>query len=88
MLPLFVFAGVFKNFANFPDWVGWIQYISPLKYCFISMLVNETNNKPSMIDQLNFDLEMWPSIFALIGLSIGLRLLALFFLWLLKTKIQ
>jgi len=32
MLPLFLFSGFFKNTGNLSDWIGWIQYISPLKY--------------------------------------------------------
>ncbi len=88
VLPIFIFSGVFKNTGNLPSWIGWFQYLSPLKYGFLSMITNETNNRSSNISNLNLDLEMWPSIFVLIGLSLAFRALSLFFLWLLKTKIQ
>lgn len=56
ILPIFIFSGVFKNRANLPDWIGWMEYISPLKYGFMAMTMNETKYKPSYVDQLNFDL--------------------------------
>jgi hypothetical protein len=54
----------------------------------MAMTLNETNYKPSFVDQLNFDLGIWPAIGILIGLSFALRFMSLFFLWLLKTKPQ
>ncbi len=41
LLPLILFSGYFKNTDTLSDWIGWIQYISPLKYGFISMTKNE-----------------------------------------------
>jgi len=40
-LPLILFSGFFKNSGNMPDWIGWIQYISPFKYGFIGFVHNE-----------------------------------------------
>ena len=40
ILPLFVYAGVFKNSGNLSDWVSWVQYISPIKYAFIGFIEN------------------------------------------------
>ncbi len=34
MLPIILFSGFFKNRANLPVWIGWIEYISPNKYAF------------------------------------------------------
>lgn len=38
ILPLFMYAGLFKNSGNLPDWIGWIQYISPVKYAFLAFV--------------------------------------------------
>jgi ABC-type multidrug transport system permease subunit len=38
--PFAVFSGYFKNQSNLPGWVGWIQYISPFKYIFSSLIQN------------------------------------------------
>jgi ABC-type multidrug transport system permease subunit len=34
IVPFILFSGFFKNGGNLPAWVGWIQYISPIKYGF------------------------------------------------------
>jgi len=65
-----------------------MEYLSPLKYGFLAMIKNETNYKPSYVDQLNFELDIWPAIGILIGLSFALRFLSLYFLWFLKKKPQ
>jgi len=40
LLPVILFSGFFKNRNNLPVWIGWIEYISPIKYGFISMMKN------------------------------------------------
>ena len=40
VLPFFLFAGFYKNGKNLPVWVGWFQYLSPLKYCFSAWVQN------------------------------------------------
>jgi len=27
-------TGYFKNLGNLPNWIGWIQYISPMRYSY------------------------------------------------------
>ncbi len=36
--PMILFSGYFKNRADLPKWIGWIEYISPIKYGFIALL--------------------------------------------------
>lgn len=38
LLPFFLFSGLFKNAGNLPNWIGWIQYVSPIKYAFSGYL--------------------------------------------------
>ena len=40
IIPLIMFSGLFKNREDLPVWIGWIEYISPLKYTFIALLEN------------------------------------------------
>ena len=36
LMPFFLFSGFFKNTGNLSSWIGWIQYISPIKYGFLA----------------------------------------------------
>ena len=38
LLPVILFSGFFKNTANLSEWIGWIQYISPVKYGFTAWI--------------------------------------------------
>ena len=40
LIPFILFSGFFKNSANLAPWVGWIQYISPIKYGFSAWVQN------------------------------------------------
>ena len=91
LLPFFLFSGLFKNSGNLPDWIGWVQYISPIKYGFSAFLDNEVLYvDPSMsnIAKMNFDVDLWPSIGILAALGIAFRLTSLLFLWLLRAKLE
>lgn len=89
ILPFVLFSGLFKNSGNLPDWIGWIQYISPIKYTFSSFLYNEVLYvSQSNIRKMNFDVGLWDGIGILIALGFGFRLGSLFFLWLLRTKLE
>ena len=87
-IPMLMFSGVFKNRENYPVWIGWLEYLSPFKYGLASGLLNEVSAKSSRVSELNFDLSIWGNIGVLIALCLGFRLLALFFLWWLKKKLE
>lgn len=40
ILPIILFSGFFKNRDELPDWIGWIEYITPIKYGFIGFVEN------------------------------------------------
>jgi hypothetical protein len=40
------------------------------------------------VDDLKFDLDLWPALAILIGLGWAFRFLSLFFLWFLKKRMQ
>ena len=48
ILPIMIFGGLFVNLETIPKWLHWIQYISPIKYSFNAMLIEEFSN----LDQL------------------------------------
>lgn len=83
-----LFAGFYKNFNSIPEWISWIQYIVPTRYSFQAFTQNEVGDEPSLIDQLNFGLDLWTVIGLLVALGFVYRLLSLFFLWLLRTKME
>ena len=88
LIPFVVLSGYFKNTGTIPEWIGWAQYISPFKYGFAAMIENETKNKASLIDVLNLNVSFWLSIGLLVVLAFSYRLLSLFFLWLLRKRMQ
>lgn len=88
ILPFILFSGFFKNRNDLPGWIGWLEYLSPIKYGFIAFMTNEVGDEPSLIRILEFDLGMWPSILILLGLGIGYRLVSVIFLAVLRKKSQ
>jgi len=71
-------------------WIGWLQYISPIKYAFEAVATNEFQGAgfiPDPIDTLGFTIGLWESIGILIGYIIFYRVLAFVFLKSLKSKI-
>lgn len=40
LFPFLLVSGFFKNSDNMPKWFGWVQYFSPFKYGFSSLLNN------------------------------------------------
>lgn len=59
VLPLMLFSGFYKNRRDLPEWVGWIEYISPIKYTFVGLANNEYNGTNAPISLLGFDIGMW-----------------------------
>ena len=88
ILPLITFAGFFKNRANLPDWIGWMEYISPLKYSFSAYIQNEVKYaSSSRVGEFNLDVGIWTSVAVLGGMVVAYRILSLLFLWLNRTKL-
>lgn len=88
ILPLMLFSGFFKNSSNLPGWIGWLQYISPIKYGFAAFTLNEVEDRDSLVGLLEFNIGLWASILILLGLGIGYRLLSVLFLAILKKRTQ
>ena len=41
MQPIILFGGQFANAGNIQSWISWFQYISPVRYGFEAVVVNE-----------------------------------------------
>ncbi|KAJ1978770.1 hypothetical protein H4R34_003081 [Dimargaris verticillata] len=41
ILPLMIFGGLFVNSGSAPVYLGWIQWISPIKYGFSALAINQ-----------------------------------------------
>lgn len=88
VLPLMLFSGFYKNRKDLPEWIGWIEYISPIKYSFVGLASNEYEGTNAPIGLLNFEMTIWAAVGILIGLSLFTRFASLFVLWLNKSKLQ
>ncbi len=88
LLPVTLFSGFFKNRDDLPVWIGWLEYISPNKYSFTAYMNNEVLDRDSLIDTLKFDVKMWEAVGILFALGLFFRIMSIFFLWLLKKRMQ
>jgi len=41
ILPLMIFSGYFANADSLPVFLGWIKWLSPVKYTFVGLVKNE-----------------------------------------------
>lgn len=44
LLPILLFSGLFVNSGNFPSWLSWLQWGSPVRYAFSGLLRNQFSN--------------------------------------------
>lgn len=91
--PFVLFSGFYKNRADLPVWLFWLEYLSPIKYSFIAFVKNElyqySNDQPPLASMSFEDnLTVWVCIIILFAMCIAVRFLALFFLWAGRTKLQ
>lgn len=59
VLPMMLFSGFYKNRRDLPVWIGWIEYLSPIKYTFVGLANNEYKGTTAPISLLGFDIGMW-----------------------------
>lgn len=89
-----LFGGFFSNSSGYPDWIGWLQYLSPVRYTFEALVWNEFGsreygpNEINLVQFLGFDLGIGACLGILAAFAIFLRILAATSLRLLVTKFQ
>ena len=37
-IPMYVLGGYYVNPGNFPTWIAWLQYLSPVRYGFEALV--------------------------------------------------
>lgn len=84
IMPFAIFGGFLSNADNYMDWIGWLQYVSPIRYGFEFLVRNEfedfetPENQPDTIDILGLNVGKWYSAMILILMGIFIRLLAFY----------
>jgi len=86
-LAIIAFGGYFKHLKDLPGWVGWIEYISPIRYAFIANATNEYRNTTAPIELLGLNMGITLSLVLLVVISVAARLIAVIVLSLSKTKL-
>lgn len=82
IMPFVLFAGFLTNVDTFPKWIGWIQYISPIRYGFEASMRNEfegyqlPRNIADPIKFLNFKLGFDTCMIMLIVTTILVKMVA------------
>eukprot|EP00347_Sterkiella_histriomuscorum_P007150 403350075 len=94
ILPFVLFSGFFANAGSYPKWIGWLQWISPLRYTLEAFVWNEFGKREygpdeiNLVKYLSYDLGIGACLGILAGLSISIRLLAGIFLKLTSKRFQ
>ncbi|KAJ1927689.1 hypothetical protein IWQ60_002704 [Tieghemiomyces parasiticus] len=90
ILPLMIFGGLFVNTGSAPPYLAWIQWISPIKYGFSALAINQLRGYTSQGQNIgdttleNLDLGSFGilvNIIFLLGLFLVLFVLAYLGLW-------
>ena len=81
-LPFTLFGGLFVNPDTTFVWLSWLQWISPVRYCFECLCISEWGNTPNKFiyeDFLGFGTRVgyWKSIIALASLALAFRVIAI-----------
>ena len=94
VLPLILFAGFFTNIATYPEWVMWIQYLSPMRYGLEAYVQNEFANRnyapgeQNFVDVLAYNLGLWQCLVILAVMAVVWRVLSMICLRLLVERVQ
>jgi hypothetical protein len=91
MLPLMLFSGFFLNSNSIPPYFDWLSYLSPIKWAFMILARNEFTGLKfecsdprqcifrtgeAVIEQLNFKQTLEEGEAILVGLAVGLFIIA------------
>lgn len=81
VMPMILFGGLMSNNASAVDWLAWIQYISPIKYCAEASMWNEFSNDPygvrdPMMEFIDYKLGYWTCMLIFLGCIVVFRLIA------------
>jgi len=88
VIPLLFLGGFLKNRADFSSWYGWLEYLSPFKYAFSALSLNEFRGTAAPVALFNFNTSLTLAIILLAAMSVALRLTSLAVLMIKKDTLQ
>ncbi|TNV86565.1 hypothetical protein FGO68_gene1560 [Halteria grandinella] len=96
MMPAIQFGGFLVNSGSIPGWLGWLEYLSPIRYALENIARNEfdyrhydlSKGEVNPLPYLGFDFGSWRCYTFLAVLTLGLRIVSLILLKLFITKFQ
>jgi ABC-type multidrug transport system permease subunit len=92
VLPLILFGGLFINVGTMPAWIGWLQYVCPIRFAMEIFVRTEYEAQKNLdfdiITFLGYDYGSGTCWIVMIALALGFRILAYIFLKLLIRKFQ
>ncbi|KAJ3217270.1 ATP-binding cassette sub- G member 1 [Dinochytrium kinnereticum] len=91
LLPMMLLSGLFINSSAMPNWISWLQYLTPIKYAFEGILksqISGTRGGDQLIKSLfgKVELSVLTCGMLLLAIALSLFLLAYFNLYLLVSK--
>ena len=83
-LPMIMFGGFYANGNTYGPWIGWLQYLSPIRYGFEMMvrsqLAHDSALEKKLTGQLGLTLGYWWCFFFLLMLILVFRIIGIIFL--------
>ena len=85
ILPFLLFGGLFLNSNSAPVYFVWLEYLSPIKFGYEAFMRTYWEHQDGGMEVLRMvgmlERETFTSCLILLGLNIGFRTIAGFFLW-------
>jgi len=72
IIPMLLYTGYLKSLDTLPSWLAWLQYLSPFKFGFEILMVNEFTGLPISCDpdrQLPCPVESGDQLLEYMGLT-------------------
>ena len=93
MMPILLFGGFFSNLGTVGQWLGWLQYLSPIRYTNELLIRNEFEGvdlspTENPIDSLDLNIGMTLCAILLLVIGFVLRILSVILLKLLEDRVE
>lgn len=80
VMPTILFGGLMSNNEAQFEWLSWIQYVSPIKYCSEAMIYNEfMYDKYDVLDNLTNFIDYKVGLPGCLGIMFGMIIVFRFF---------
>lgn len=80
IMPMILFGGMFANNEELPEFLSYIQYISPIKYTAEALMWNEFSEdkydlRDGIMEFIGYKLSYWKCILVFCGLFVLFRII-------------